>query len=62
MFLPSFTVSCLQTVALLLNDYSTLLLKANATEVLVDQYGRKMCDLTELLTPLATNTLLYSRK
>ena len=25
-------------------------------------YGRKMCDLTELLTPLATYNLLYSRK
>ena len=25
-------------------------------------YGRKTCDLTELLIPLATHTLLYSRK
>ena len=27
-----------QTIALLLNDYSSLLLKPNATKILVDQY------------------------
>ena len=37
-FLPSLTVSYFQTVALLLSDYSILLLKANATEDFVDQY------------------------
>ena len=40
--LPSFTVSCFKTVALLLSDCSALLLKANATEVLVDQYTWSM--------------------
>ena len=36
-FLHSFTVSSFQTVALLLNGYSVLLLKVDATEVLVGQ-------------------------
>ena len=39
-FIPSFTMSWFQTVALLLNNFSALLLKANATEVVVDQYLR----------------------